>query len=194
MPERPAPKDVLHNFKTYLQVRRVADFFFTYLDTDVHGTGKKPRVVDMRQQGPRREQWRQSLGQTHQGILVELSYDNIPHALYTPWGKWEIARRYSGQLTDDERDGLLKRLGATLFAEAVLTEVGYFGRVYALHRLGEEVLPNPVARPPARDFKPLSEAWKQMTKQYEKQRQKLQQVRVAREGQQYTLDELSDIT
>jgi hypothetical protein len=98
-----------------------------------------------------------------------------------------------GRFPEERRENMLVKLGATEHRPARKTEIGYFGAVYALHRLGEEVLPEPVASPRG-DYDSVKQAWKEMTEQYNTQLQALEAVRVERTGRNYSLDDLDHIT
>lgn len=106
--------------------------------------------------------------QTKQGLFPEYIYGN-PSKVWTPWGYWSFGGITSWQGDadiDDINERTLLRLGATLYLEEKYTQMtGSHGPVYALHRVDELILPEPLTR--RRDeyrlFAECGQAWTRLT-------------------------------
>lgn len=104
--------------------------------------------------------------QTADGIYLEMYYGK-PSKLWTPWGTYHFAGSGSGRW-DALLPKILDRLGASVHSEEVQNHMGCFGPVYALHKVDDVPLPEPMPRAKA-DYVSYGEskaAWQDCAEQY----------------------------
>jgi hypothetical protein len=153
-PEDLGPKDSLHDLERYTQARKIADLVFQY-------TSEDSQVDDRRE-----EEANPYYNQTHRGFFLE-QYYGLPNKIWTPWGEYGFGGSGSGW---DKKtlDKILQRLGATLHKPLKREEYGEVGPIYALHKIDDIELPDPVERPRKAyiPYKESKDAWRKLTKEY----------------------------
>lgn len=154
------PRD-LHDAAFYALVRKVADICLEGTSQDPTGGFDKVWVADRRS-----ESANPFYDQTVDGIFLEMYY-GMPSKLWTPWGKYGFAGSGSGRW-DALLPKILERLGATVYSEEEVTDMGSFGPVYALHKVDDTPLPEPARRVHADyiSYEESKEAWKDCTERY----------------------------
>lgn len=153
------------DFQVYLAAKRVADLVFTeFASPDVNRSDREmPWCEDRREEGVN-----PFYGQTKQGLFLEIYYSGPGH-IWTPWGKWNCFG--SGTGWEKERMArLLERLGATLYKEKVIDNMGEHGPIYAIHKVEGVALPMPEARDENSylAYKVCEKDWKQLSRSYYK--------------------------
>jgi hypothetical protein len=131
----------LDDTKLYELTRRLTDIVFEYVEQTFKDQveTEKPYMEDRRKEAPN-----PFYNQTAQGFFLEFDGD-IPICLWTPWGKWSFAGSCFGSYRP-VMDELIRRFGATLHRDTFQAgpDAGVYGRVYALHRIDDTVLPKPI--------------------------------------------------
>jgi len=153
-------KGEMSDFDLYVAARRVADIVFEYASPDVED---EMWLEDRREEAGVSP----SSSQTASGLFLELYYGQ-PSMIWTPWGCWGFGGS-SGGWWKEALPKLLERLGATLHTPEAVTHRGHYGPVYAIHKVDDMALPEPVERPKD-EFIPRKEAgaiWKTLTERYE---------------------------
>lgn len=104
--------------------------------------------------------------QTADGLYLELYY-GMPASLWTPWGEWRFSGSGCGSW-ENILPSLLERFGATLHQPLRTSTMGEFGPVYALHKIDDMPLPDPIELNKAAyaSYKDSKAAWKELTEQY----------------------------
>lgn len=155
------PEDSIDDLTRYTQARRVADVVFEFVSRNAGDLGDGIWVEDRRE-----EEVNPFYHQTHRGFFLEQYYSN-PSKLWTPWGEYGFAG--SGSSWDDiSRKKLLERLGATIYRPQQNTNYGVVGPIYALHKIDDIELPEPVARPRSayKEYDEIKNIWRKLTSQY----------------------------
>lgn len=158
-PEALGPEDSLRDYDRFSQAIQVREIMRSYTE------GRSERESSL--QDDNNPYYRQ----THRGFFLEYYYGS-PNMLWSPWGEFRLSgevERFTG-----DRDEFLKRLGATVHKPEVNNKMGSFGPIYAVHKIDDVDLPDPVERPRS-VYKPSEEvdtAWNQLArKHYESQGQ-----------------------
>lgn len=150
--------DSLNDFERYSQARRIADIVFEYVSPKVES--------DIWMDDRRDESANPYYNQTRKGFFLEQYYSSLSK-LWTPWGAYGFGGSGSG-MSPEVRDAILKRFGATLHEPVRNEEYGTVGSVWALHRIDEIELPEPVVQPRSafRTHDASDKAWEKLTKRY----------------------------
>lgn len=153
------PEDSLDDLQRYSQARKIADIIFEYASSP--RTGAKIWMEDWRDQGAN-----PYYNQTHRGFFLE-QYYNTPGKLWTPWGEYDFGGSSSGW-DDKTRQKVLDRLGATEYLPVRHEEYGEVGPIYAIHKIDDVELPDPVSRPRSsfKSYEDAKKAWEKLTKDY----------------------------
>ncbi len=146
----------------YALTRKVADIIFEYVTTVPGDSSRdKPYKEDRRKEGAN-----PYYNQTSEGLYLELYY-GTPSSLWTPWGKWNFGGSGGGSW-NSILPSLIERFGATLYQPLRRSKMGEFGPVYALHKVDDTPLPDPVELKNSAyvSYKDLNAVWEELTKQY----------------------------
>lgn len=159
-PDDLGPEDSLQDLERYSQARRIADLIFEYVSPDYRVTDR-PWKEDRRDEGAN-----PFYNQTHRGFFLEAYYGSLGR-LWTPWGKYSFGGSGCGSW-EEVTPKILERLGATLCLPEEYREYGVVGPVYALHKIDEVELPDPVEQPRShfRTYEEAKQAWDDLTRQY----------------------------
>ena len=148
--------------KFYQLTREVANIIFTLTESETSDpNGYRLNMED------RRNEWANPFySQTADGLFLELYY-GMPSSLWTPWGKWGFGGS-GGGCWDTILPLILERFDATLHQPLRRSSMGEFGPVYALHKVGDTPLPNPIELDNAAyaSYKDSRAAWEELTLQY----------------------------
>lgn len=147
-------------FQLYMAARAVADLVYKY-------ASPKVSVVDgIWLEDRRDEEVNPYYSQTDSGLFLELYYGQ-PGNIHTPWGKWNCWGSGCGSW-EEKMPELLERLGATVHKELVHNSQGEFGPIYALHRIGDLILPDPAIRVRGEElsYETAKAEWKKFTRYY----------------------------
>lgn len=152
----------LHDAAFYALTRKVADIVFEYATSRAGDRNRDKPWMDDR----RKEKANPFRNQTVDGLFLEFYYDR-PLSLWTPWGEWHFRGSGSGSW-EHILPSLLERFGATLHQPLRTSKMGEFGPVYALHKVDDTPLPDPVELDNAAytSYEDSKAAWEELTKQY----------------------------
>lgn len=152
--------DSLNDFERYSQARRIADIVFEYASPKVGSD----IWMDDRRDGSANPYY----NQTRRGFFLEQYYSSLSR-LWTPWGAYGFGGGSNG-MSPEVSDAILKRFGATLHEPVRHEEYGTVGPVWALHKIDETELPEPVVQPRSafRTSEVSHKTWEKLTKRYHK--------------------------
>lgn len=147
------PEDSIQDFDRFSQAIRVNEIMEGY---ETGGSRKTISIQDLNNPYYR---------QTHRGFFLEYYYGS-PAYLHTPWGELRLGRE-AGRFTGD-LDEFLGRLGATLYKPEVNNNQGTFGPVYAVHKIDDVELPDPIERPrdAYKEYKEVRAVWDELSRKY----------------------------
>ena len=155
--------------EVYAAARKIAD-----LSYDFYGSGIKSDVwLDDR----RNESVNPYYSQTTGGLFLELLY-GIPGKIWTPWGYWGCWGSGAGtyETLDRAMKGFLAAIGEVRLYQAERnTFSGTVGPIYQILRVGDVVLPEPVARE-SNSYMEYDEAkkqWELLTHEYKLNKSKI---------------------
>ena len=150
----------LHDGAFYTLTRKVADIIFGYTIPHANDPNRNKPRMDNR----RREKANPFYNQTADGLYLELYY-GMPSSLWTPWGKWNFGGCDDGAWKNI-LPSLLERFGSTLHQPLRTSKMGQFGPVYALHKVDDMPLPDPIELDNAAyaSYKDSIAAWEELTK------------------------------
>lgn len=151
--EDPGPEDSLHDFERFSQAMRVKKVTGEYIEERCkRGRSLQDNINPYNRQ-------------TRRGFFL-IDYYGSPYGLLTPWGEYLLSGE-DGRFTGDKK-AFLQRLGATIYRPVVCNEMGTFGPEYAIHKIDNVELPDPVERPGSayRHYEELDRAWNQLARQY----------------------------
>jgi hypothetical protein len=155
----------LYDFEFYTLMRRIENIVFEYFVTSSRDrTSQKPWLDDCRNMGID-----SSRHQTASGLYLAIG-GNYSQSLWTPWGERGFAGGRIGSW-DNILPELFERFGATLHRPLRdVKNIGGFGPTYALHKVDDIPLPEPIEldRAVYDSSEDLEAAWKEMNKQYNK--------------------------
>lgn len=153
----------------YALTRKVADIIFEHAISEyaILRFGDPNRLDKPYMEDRRKEGANPFYNQTADGLYLELYY-GMPSSLWTPWGKWRFGGSGSGSCWENILPSVLKRFGATLHQPLRTNTMGVFGPVYALHKVDDTPLPDPVELDNAAyaSYEDSRVAWEELTKQY----------------------------
>jgi len=147
------PEDSLDDFDRFSQAVRVREILRQYTER----RSQKPESL----QDDNNPYYKQ----THRGFFLE-DYYGTPLWLHTPWGEFRL--RGAGEDFRGDKGEFRKRLDVTAHKPRVDNQMGTFGPIYAVHKIDDVELPDPVERPRSA-FKPceeVNEAWDTLARQY----------------------------
>jgi len=148
------------DFRIFLAARKIADLSYEFASPSTKGN---PWLDDRRDEGVN-----PYYNQTETGLFLEMY--SIPGKIWTPWGSWGCWG--SGTGWDKKMtEAFLERLGATIYQEEKYVEGafgGVYGPVYAVHRVDDIQLPDPVARNKKEylSYEQSDHEWKKLTHYY----------------------------
>ncbi|HBI33732.1 MAG TPA: hypothetical protein DEA43_00125 [Candidatus Moranbacteria bacterium] len=148
------------SFQLYMAARAIADLVYEYASPEVSG------VDGIWLEDRRAEGVNPYCSQTSSGLFLELYYGQ-PGSIHTPWGKWNCWGSGCGSW-EEKIPELLKRLDATVYKELVRNSQGEFGPIYALHRIGNLILPDSVAKTRNEElsYETAKAEWKRLTRDF----------------------------
>ncbi|HEX8974828.1 MAG TPA: hypothetical protein VF817_05115 [Patescibacteria group bacterium] len=148
------------SFQLYMAARAIADLVYEYASPEVS------RADGIWLDDRRNEGVNPYYSQTSSGLFLELYYGQ-PGSIHTPWGKWGCWGSGSGSW-EKKMPELLERLGATVHKELLRNSQGEFGPIYALHRVGDLVLPDPVVRARGEElsYETAKAEWERLTRDF----------------------------
>jgi hypothetical protein len=144
-----------------MAARKIADLSYEFASPSVK---KEPWLGDRRDEGVN-----PFYNQTETGLFLEMYY-GIPGKIWTPWGCWGCWG--SGTGWDKKMtEAFLERLGATMYQQERYVEGacgGVIGPVYAVHRVDDMLLPDPVVRNRKKylSYEQAKEEWGRLTRYY----------------------------
>lgn len=146
----------------YQLTRKVADIIFTLIEAET----SDPNGYRSNMEDRRNERANPFYNQTADGLFLELYY-GMPSSLWTPWGKWDFGGS-GGGCWNTLLPLILERFGATLHQPLRRSSMGEFGPVYALHKVSDTPLPNPIELDNAAyaSYEDSRAAWEELTLQY----------------------------
>lgn len=155
------PADRLDDFDRYTQARKVGNIVFEQVTRKAGQSGEGIWMEDWREQ-----EANPFYRQTHRGFFLEQYYSS-PSILWTPWGEYHIGGSGSGW-PEEARQAVLDRLGVTLHKPEVNNEMGTIGPIYAVHKVDDIELPEPIERPRSQyvPYEDVKKAWQSLTRQY----------------------------
>lgn len=141
--------------------QKAADIIFEHLTI---GNSNRNKLNKLWMENRRKEGANPCYRQTADGLYLELYYGK-PLWLWTPWGKWGFCGSDSGSW-ENILPSLLERLGATLHQPLWTSEEGEFGPVFALHKVDDMPLPDPVEldRAAYTSYEESRTAWEELIK------------------------------
>ena len=149
----------------YELTRKVADTIFELIEMETGDPdGYKSSMDDTR-----KEPANPYYNQTADGLFLEFYY-GMPSSLWTPWGEWGFGGSGSGYW-DSILPLILEQFGATLHQPLRTSSMGQFGPVYALHKVGDVSLSDPVELDNAAytTYDDSRLAWEELTLQYRRE-------------------------
>ena len=146
----------------YGLTRKVADTIFDLIKMDTGDPDGYKSSMEDRRKDPANPYY----NQTADGLFLEFYY-GMPSSLWTPWGEWGFGGSGSGYW-DNILPLILEQFGATLHQPLRNSSMGEFGPVYALHKVGDTPLPDPVELDNAAytPYEDSHTAWEELTLQY----------------------------
>jgi hypothetical protein len=143
-------KELNKSTELYALTRKAADTIFEY---------------DKQLEDRRKDEVNPYYHQTQNGVFMEMYYGH-PSAFWTPWGQWRFGGSSFGGA--EYLKPLLERFGATVHKPEVIDAMGQHGPIYALHKVDDIPLPEPVELDRAAyvTYEVCKEAWKELTEQY----------------------------
>lgn len=153
----------LRDTEFYRLTREVADIIFKVIESENSGSdGYKTDMEDRRNEMPN-----PFYNQTADGLFLEIYY-SMPSSLWTPWGKWGFGGSGGGYWDTILPLLILERFDATLYQPLRRSNMGEFGPVYALHKVNNTPLPNPVEldNNAYASYEDSRATWKELTLQY----------------------------
>ena len=155
----------LSDMELYIAVRKIADMIFEYV-----GPRHRIDMEDRRQQG-----CNPYYNQTSNGFFLEMYY-SLPNKLWTPWGEYGFGGS-GGGLWEKVLPEILERLGTNVdkpHKAVEQTKMGVFGPVYAIRRIDNVILPEPVELKESSydSYKDTNKAWETLTKQHKRNKRK----------------------
>ncbi len=152
-------KRKLDDFELYTLIRHIADLILSYANKGTENG--RIWVEDRRKEGSN-----PYYNQTADGLFLEFYYGH-PSKLWTPWGEWEFTGSGSGNW-EPFLPEILERLGAELHEPERHSKMGVFGPVYALRKVDDTVLPDPIAldNKAYDSYEDVNKAWKKLTEKY----------------------------
>lgn len=149
----------------YGLTRKVADTVFELIGSQISDPdGYKSSMEDRR-----KERVNPYYNQTSDGLFLEFYY-GIPSSLWTPWGNWRFGGDGCGYW-ESILPLILEQFDATLHQPLRRGSMGEFGPVYALHKVGDVSLPDPIELDNAAytSYDDSRLAWEELTLQYKQQ-------------------------
>jgi hypothetical protein len=162
--KQPAVEDPSSNFELYVATRRIGDIVLKAAHR-IKTTDKYFSAEDRRNEGVN-----PYYNQTETGLYLDFSYRS-PHKVWTPWGEWGFVGSVGSGGDDLKRwsEDVLGRLETKLFRPEINNEQGSFGPTYAVHKIGDNQLPEPKIRPNNSylPYKTANKIWEDYTSQYQ---------------------------
>ncbi|PID52236.1 MAG: hypothetical protein CR972_03055 [Candidatus Moraniibacteriota bacterium] len=149
-------------FQLYLAIRSIANLMFEYASAEVERDQGVPWLDDRRD-----ESVNPFYNQIKQGVFLEMYYSQ-PGKIWTPWGCWNCWGSGSGSW-NEKLPEIFERLGVTVFKEKITNEMGVFGPVYSIHKIDDQVLPEPIIKTSSKEyisFGKSCEIWEDLTNKY----------------------------
>ena len=162
IPPRVEPKGPIKNDQLFSAVMKIRGALF-----DEVRKGDPKHLIDIRRTD---DGINPCYHQTEQGLFLEYHYDE-PNKIWTPWGYFQMIG-FSCCRGDAPWEPIiakyLERLGVTLYLPKTNEKWGQRGPVYAIHRLDDIVLPEPIVREKQNfwSYEKVMRAWKSMYKRY----------------------------
>ncbi len=149
----------LNNISLYALTRKVADIIFEY--TAETYVGDKPTMEDRRNQ-----EVNPYYNQTD-GLFLELYY-GMPSRLWTPWGRWSFGGSGFSSWKKIIPE-IIKRFEMTIHQAEIQSNMGVFGPVYALHKVDDTPLPDPIEldRVCYASYEEMKKAWEELTNTFQ---------------------------
>ncbi len=152
----------LYDAEFYQLTRAVADIIFALIKPETDNPNGYRLIMHDRRNGEANPFY----NQTADGLFLEIYY-GMPSSLWTPWGKWDFGGSGSG-CWNTILPLILERFGATLHQPLRRSSMGEFGPVYALHKVDNTPLPNPIELDNAAyaSYEDSHAAWRELAMRY----------------------------
>jgi hypothetical protein len=151
------------DIRTFKAIKKIGDIIFEYCTSSIDRPLNEIWMEDRR-----KESVNPYYDQVEQGLFLEMYY-GMPSSLHTPWGKKAIGESGShtgGMGWERYMPEIEGRLGLTLFKPLITNIMGEFGPVYAIHKVDDEELPEPIHNKKERlSYEEAKKAWEEMKKE-----------------------------